>query len=342
MSLSALKVKSIGDWDLYRCTNAKFAYNNNKKCDVGAFKWIGLTAAALPAPLASADPSGPSLCSEAFTRFADDASNQSPVDIQGASFITADHLTFGNMFHAIFDHFYRAWLLLSNGVEISNLIFLSSTWDWAKFVIASVVPSHVKTYFVEPAKVYLLNESLFFSNTFGFAVQFRGKSTPWNSHRLKPYDTAFTAYLHRRVTEFTTKVQPAPDAKQLCGRLFVSRLPTKQRGFVNQQEVELAFAREGFEIVYLEQLDPLQQLLAFRERSHIAGFHGAGLTNLIAADSATKVLEMFSTVTNNCYERISEARGLPYKAIHTCSGPQTTLCDLQLLSSEIKQFTKKD
>lgn len=338
MTVDCFKLRVIDDWPLYRVPNSVFVYNNNKECRLGKFKWVALTGCDLDQPLLSSDPMGDSLSSASFVSFVDEARTLEAEHIEGVSFLTVDHLTFGNMFHSVFDHLYRAWLLQSSDIEVHNMLFLASTWDWAKLIINHFLPASIRLYFIDPTRAYSLATSMFFSNTFAFANAFAHEQKPWNSHRLRPYNCHFTADLQRCVNTIVNSAQTEYNFKYHSPFLFVSRLSTKTRAFSNQSEIELIFSRYGFEIIYLERLSPIEQLMSFKGRSHIAGLHGAGMTNLIAADPATSIMEIFATVTNRCYEFVAIACGLPYKAVFSNCDSGIMECDVRMLTAEVAMF----
>ncbi len=102
-------------------------------------------------------------------------------------------------------------------------------------------------------------------------------------------------------------------------RIFVSRDTGRAqgRGIENLAEVERAFMDLGFEIVFPETLDVMEQAALFAESAVVAGPHGAGLTNIVFCAPGTRVIEFYGAHLAPCYRAISALSGLDYHA-HYC------------------------
>ena len=62
----------------------------------------------------------------------------------------------------------------------------------------------------------------------------------------------------------------------------------------------------------MEDIPFTEQICMMRNKKIIAGFHGAGLTNIIGADPSTMILELFPSHGTNAYEKISRSLTNPY------------------------------
>ena len=100
--------------------------------------------------------------------------------------------------------------------------------------------------------------------------------------------------------------------KEPFRKLFVTRRYAKLRRLLNEEEVATHLKRHGFEVVALELMPFHEQVQRFAEAKIIVAQHGAGLINLIFAQSS-RVLEILSNQDQQIFFRyISEALGFPH------------------------------
>jgi capsular polysaccharide biosynthesis protein len=76
-------------------------------------------------------------------------------------------------------------------------------------------------------------------------------------------------------------------------KLYVSRDDAARRRVLNEAELLTALALLGYEPVSLAGLPVARQIALFACASHIVGLHGAGLANIVFADHATTLVEIF-------------------------------------------------
>jgi capsular polysaccharide biosynthesis protein len=77
-------------------------------------------------------------------------------------------------------------------------------------------------------------------------------------------------------------------------RVYISRKCAPTRRFTNEEEVEEAVKKFGFEIVQLEHLPFARQAELFRECEAVVSTHGSGLTNMAFCEPATKIIEIYA------------------------------------------------
>jgi hypothetical protein len=97
-------------------------------------------------------------------------------------------------------------------------------------------------------------------------------------------------------------------------KIFISRKENKgpkfkSRGLLKKNEIESIVKDLGFYLVYLEDLSLTQQIDLCSKASMIAGFHGAGLSNIVWANSGTKVIEITGTRVTSHFEHLSKICG---------------------------------
>jgi capsular polysaccharide biosynthesis protein len=92
-------------------------------------------------------------------------------------------------------------------------------------------------------------------------------------------------------------------------RIWISRAYAKRRRILNEADLLPILQKHNFSIVHPEQLSFAQQMSVFSEAKVIAGVHGAGLTNMLAAPPGAHILEVRALADNhnNCYFALANA-----------------------------------
>jgi len=109
-------------------------------------------------------------------------------------------------------------------------------------------------------------------------------------------------------------------------RLFVSRAKAGRRRILNEDDIMQVLEPLGFQAVCLEDLSIPQTAELMARASHIIAPHGAGLANLVFAQSGTKVLELFNAHLSREYWVISNHKKLDYHAFEV-HGPDNAYLD---------------
>lgn len=127
----------------------------------------------------------------------------------------------------------------------------------------------------------------------------------FSKHDLELLKSAFSPYIKTHATEST----------------FISRKDTSgdkfnSRGIDQKKNIEEIFKNEGFNIVYLEELNFVDQIALLSRSTRIAGFHGAGLANIIWANSAS-VIEISKTQKTRHFEHLSKICSHKYSFFST-------------------------
>jgi len=96
-------------------------------------------------------------------------------------------------------------------------------------------------------------------------------------------------------------------------KIYISRLKSPKRSIGNEKEVEKLLKSNGFEIVYAEDLDFLEQIKLFDSSKFIVAPHGAGLSNIIWCSKDTKILEIFPYDNLHfCFATLAKSNDLIY------------------------------
>ncbi len=106
---------------------------------------------------------------------------------------------------------------------------------------------------------------------------------------------AYKHYHHSRATPYC--IEAVKSVSSFFGtstecfpkRFYINR---KTRRLKNEDAVQAFFKASGFDIVNLDHLTLDQQVQLFAQADFIAGFHGAGLANMIFCEPGTRVLEI--------------------------------------------------
>jgi hypothetical protein len=147
--------------------------------------------------------------------------------------------------------------------------------------------------------------------TFGYLEQpmysLRNVRIPVN----KPFASKVAAF--RSCLGRMEDVAPHPDARK---RLYVSRKGADTRQLLNEDELLSMLQSEFYFYPILnENYSLIEQLALYRNADIVMGPHGAGLTNILFADSPSLLIEMFSQVQQPFYQALAQALGIQYLGI---------------------------
>jgi len=97
-------------------------------------------------------------------------------------------------------------------------------------------------------------------------------------------------------------------------RLWVSRDGAAYRKISNEANLLPVLSKYGFEVICSEDFSFEEQMVMFSGAEVVAGIHGAGLTNMLVAQTGAQVLEIRrrGDAHNNCYFTLAAACGHSY------------------------------
>lgn len=142
------------------------------------------------------------------------------------------------------------------------------------------------------------------------------RSSDFNAATVDPQVAARV----RAAVESRYSLEPSASRKLI----YVSREFATRRRFTNEMMLQDLLRRRGFSIVYLEQIPQRDQISMFREADTIVAQHGAGLTNLLFAQSGTRVLEIFSGREAHHYRWLAHAMQLDYSSVSSGKGDKNS------------------
>ena len=117
--------------------------------------------------------------------------------------------------------------------------------------------------------------------------------------------------------------------------VYISRLKSK-RSPAFERNLQSHLSVKGWRIVYLEEINLLDQVSIFQNASSIVGIHGAGLSGLVFANRGTPIFELYPIERDiKCFENLASATGLSITRIPFADGskevPPSLISRLNLL-----------
>ena len=101
--------------------------------------------------------------------------------------------------------------------------------------------------------------------------------------------------------------------RQSARKLYISRRDAAGRRILNEDSFYAVLRNWGYQRICLGGLSVADQIALFASASHIIGIHGAGLTNIVFAETGCKILEIFPvTYGTPAYYILAAAQELPY------------------------------
>lgn len=96
-------------------------------------------------------------------------------------------------------------------------------------------------------------------------------------------------------------------------RIYLNRKNAFSRRFVNKNEVEEILENYGFKEIFLDEMPIEEQACIFYNAKVIFSPHGGALTNLVFAQKASKLIEIFSpSMPIPCYRTLANMMGIKY------------------------------
>lgn len=113
------------------------------------------------------------------------------------------------------------------------------------------------------------------------------------SNAIVPVNTTFLYdfILLMRSAEITSKW--SKDAANSYGsHIYISRLKSAARPLTNEKEIEEIMIAAGFDVIYMEDHSLEKQISIMSNAKLVVSPHGAGLTNMIFAQTGTSIIEL--------------------------------------------------
>ena len=121
---------------------------------------------------------------------------------------------------------------------------------------------------------------------------------------------------------------------QRRGKLYVSRDDAAGRRVVNEDALKAVLVRAGYQTIVTSHVTAAEQIAAFATASHIVAPHGAGLANVVFANPATTLIEIFpATYGTAAFYVLAAGVGVDYAsyiAHDVVAGSRTQLDDIVL------------
>ena len=253
------------------------------------------------------------------------AQNQTSKLIPHTALLGIDKFTRGNMCHTIFDHFERYYSAQVCGIQFDYFLACDTTWGWTKTVIQNILQWHEKVLYLKPDHFYDVYN----------LISYGDNLSP--NHPAYNCDPGYLTFLRRKFHKYIEQRIIKTDLSKNTNKIFISRKSIYRRPD-NLNDIEELFRQNNFKVVYFEELSFDDQLISCYTASHIAGLHGAGLTNIIACKQETKILEIFTNGGTNAYELISKAVKNPYECCGHQRESEVLRTSLGTINAKLKKF----
>jgi len=101
-------------------------------------------------------------------------------------------------------------------------------------------------------------------------------------------------------------------------KLYVSRKNARVRRIKNETQISECLQRNGFEVVYFEDMGLPDQIRIMAEAQTVVAQHGAGLTNILYMQPETRVVEIMSSEDKLIhYSLLSRSLGIQHTQIYS-------------------------
>ncbi len=121
-------------------------------------------------------------------------------------------------------------------------------------------------------------------------------------------------------------------------KIYISRRLASKRKIANEIEVEKLCDRYGYQIVYLEELNFIEQIEIVSAAKKVIGPHGAGLSHLCWNNKPKEVLEIFPSYQfNDCFARLAVMQGYDYNYIKCIINNENEVVPMDELEDIIHQ-----
>jgi len=97
-------------------------------------------------------------------------------------------------------------------------------------------------------------------------------------------------------------------------KIYISRQKSTRSPKFEAALVEI-LKKEGWKILFLEEMSLREQIVEFSSASIVCGVHGAGLSGIVWMDSKAKVIELSPTRHVPCFSRLSSIVGCEHELI---------------------------
>ena len=130
-------------------------------------------------------------------------------------------------------------------------------------------------------------------------------------------------------------------------KIYISRIKSGTRTMINEDKVEEVMKSAAFEIVYMEEHTLEEQMAIMSSADLIVGPHGAGLTNMVYANSGSKILElipsryltpMFRQLAVNCGHKYGVIIGETHSGSTSDKGEFLWSIDIEKLKIVLKEL----
>jgi capsular polysaccharide biosynthesis protein len=212
--------------------------------------------------------------------------------LEGEWIICGNFLTETEFYHWLYQAFSQLLLLKNRGYNLSNYnILISKRASWATAYLKKIGVTNVLE--IDEQTLFVV-ESATFSNIL------------WGDFTHCPSIEMLDSFNSIK----STHSSPTP------AKIYISREDSKKRNVANEAELLLVLQDLGFSKIVMSECSIDEQIALFRNAEVIVSAHGAGLINLVFANSNVRVIELFpENYINKCFWAIAAKKNMTYTGL---------------------------
>ena len=110
---------------------------------------------------------------------------------------------------------------------------------------------------------------------------------------VRPFTACFNGVELQMVHDYiVARIPEEYRSRTYPARIYVTRRKAKYRKIANEQEVVALLEKYGFSVIDFDDMTFWEQVAQMQAAKYIVAIHGAGMANIVFANSKTKILEL--------------------------------------------------
>ena len=128
-------------------------------------------------------------------------------------------------------------------------------------------------------------------------------------------------------------------------RIYIDRSDSNSnlkefRSIINEKEIIEYLKKKNFELIQLSKLNLEDEIKIFNDAEIVVGLQGAGFTNLIWANSKTKIIELRSKYTNKLYQNLAKQNKIDFNFIESYPVGETIAKHYGAINIDLEELKK--
>jgi len=189
-----------------------------------------------------------------------------------------------NYFHFIIDTLFKLYIFRKLNIKKYKIIFLKKNYISFRKAILK------KVFLEEEKKILLVDDNV---EVYAPYIYHVNSNFQINYSKFKNY----IIFLNKKILK--------SKKNNNTNKIYITRKKTGYRGFVNEHKLISLLKKYGFKIYSFDNETVLNQFKIFNKAKLIVASHGSALTNLIASNKHTKVIEIHSEIITDHYIKLA-------------------------------------